>query len=290
MKRVELLGAARVRALLDEHEVVPSKSLGQNFVIDPNTIRKTLAVADLPGDARALEVGPGAGSLTLGLAAAARTVVAIERDERLVRLLHEVLAGVENVELVHADVLSVDLGSLGATDLVANLPYNIAASVVLDVLQRAPSIKTLTVMTQREVGERLAAPPGSKVYGATSVLTAFFAEAKVAAAVSRNAFWPVPNVDSVIIRIDRRTGSLPADAQTFSHVVKAAFGQRRKTLRNTLSALVGSAEAAEKLLASSGIDPSLRPESLNVDAFAELARRLPLPTDAGAGEAARLQD
>ena len=273
----DLLGAARLRALLDKHGVTPSKALGQNFVLDPNTIRKTLAIADLAGDARVLEVGPGAGSLTLGLAEVAKTVVAVERDERLLPVLGEVLETVDNVEIVPGDAASIDLGSFAASAVVSNLPYNIAASIVLDVLESAPSIKTLTVMTQKEVGERLAAPPGTKLYGATSVLTAFYADARVAAAVSRKAFWPVPNVDSVIVRIERRASPVAVDPQTFSRVVKTAFGQRRKTLRNTLSSLAGSTDAAEKVLTSSHIDPSLRPEAVHVDGFVELARRLGAP-------------
>lgn len=269
-----LLGASRVRALLEHHDVKPSKSLGQNFVVDPNTIRKVLGIAGVTKETRVLEIGPGAGSLTLGLAEVAHSVVAIERDERLLPVLRETLASVPNVEIVRADALSVDLGSFSAGSLVANLPYNIAASVVLTALEKAPSIETLTVMTQREVGERLAAKPGSKLYGATSVLTRFFGEAVVAGTASRNAFWPVPNVDSVVVRIERRARPLSDDTVTFFRVVKAAFAQRRKTLRNTLSALAGSPNAAEEMLTSCGIDPSKRPETLDVDAFVELARRL----------------
>ena len=270
-----LLGAGRVRALLARHGVTPDKSLGQNFVMDPNTIRKAVEIAQPSSEERVLEIGPGAGSLTLGLADAADSVVAVERDPRLLPVLADVLEGVSNVEVVHADALSVDLESFRASSLVANLPYNIAATVVLTVLEKVPSIETLTVMTQREVGERLAAVPGNKVYGATSVLTAFFAEAKVAASVSRNAFWPIPNVDSVIVRIQRRSEPTPVAAEAFFSVVKAAFGQRRKTLRNTLGALAGSADAAQTLISSAGIDPSARPETLGREAFIELARRFP---------------
>lgn len=269
-----LLGAARVRALLDEHDVRPNKSLGQNFVIDPNTIRKTLAVAETSSRENVLEVGPGVGSLTLGLASVARKVVAVERDPRLLPLLAQILAGTSNVEVVHADAMKVDLASLGASSLVANLPYNIAAGLVLKVLEEAGSIRALTVMTQREVGERLAAAPGSKTYGATSVLVGFFASARVATTVSRNAFWPVPNVDSVIVRVERRDSIPDVDVGGFVSVVKAAFAQRRKTLRNTLAGVAGSVEAAEAMLARAGIDPSGRAETLTLADYIALARAL----------------
>lgn len=269
-----LLGASRVRALLDEHGVRPKRSLGQNFVVDPNTIRKTLSAAAVSSGERVLEVGPGVGSLTLGLAAAASSVVAVERDARLIPILQQILAEVDNVEVVHNDALKVDLESYRATALVANLPYNIAATLVLEVLEKAPSIRTLTVMTQREVGERLAAAPGTKSYGATSVLVGFFATARVATTVSRSAFWPVPNVDSVIVRAQRREPFPDVDVSVLFSVVKAAFGQRRKTLRNALSAAVGSVEGAEDALSRAGIDPATRAGSLSLDGYVSLARRL----------------
>ena len=243
-------------------------------MVDPNTIRKMLRVAQPAPHERVLEVGPGVGSLTLGLAAAAESVVAIERDARLLPVLDEALGGLANVELVHGDALDVDLSGFGATSLVANLPYNIAASVVLDALEKARAIRTLTVMTQREVGERLAAPPGSKSYGAPSVLLALFGTATVEAPVSRNAFWPVPNVDSVIVRIVRRGDPDEVDPGTFFRVVKAAFAQRRKTLRNALTPLTGSANDTERLLRESGIDGARRAETLAPDAFVEITRRL----------------
>ncbi|MDQ4145645.1 MAG: 16S rRNA (adenine(1518)-N(6)/adenine(1519)-N(6))-dimethyltransferase RsmA [Actinomycetota bacterium] len=269
-----LLGAARVRTLLEKHDVRPNKSLGQNFVVDPNTIRKTLAVAEPFSDDVVLEVGPGVGSLTVGLAESVKRVVAIERDDRLIPVLNEVTHDLPNVEVVHADATRIDLGAFRATSLVANLPYNIAASIVLKVLEEASTVRTITVMTQREVGERLAAGPGTKTYGATSVLTAFFAQARVAATVSRNAFWPVPNVDSVIVRANRRNSIEDRDVKAFFSVVKAAFAQRRKTLRNALAPVVGSEAGAEALLRAAGVDPSARAESLAARDYLELARRL----------------
>ena len=265
-----LLGAARVRELLTRHGVSPNRSLGQNFVIDPNTIRKVVGVATPSPDERVLEVGPGAGSLTLGLAEAAASVIAVERDERLLPVLEEAVGKVANVEIVHADALTVDLGSWDATALVANLPYNIAASTVLKALQEAPALQALTVMTQREVGERLAASVGTTAYGAPSVLVAFFARARVAATVSRNAFWPIPNVDSVVVRIQRRDDAPTTDPSFFARVVKAAFSQRRKTLRNSLADLAGSPAGAESALRAVGIDPSTRAEAVTVEAYVEL--------------------
>ena len=271
---VELLGAARVRELLGRHKVRPAKVLGQNFVIDPNTIRKTLAIARVSPTDKVLEIGPGAGSLTLGLAASAPSVVAVERDERLIPVLREVLEGLPHVEVVHADALSLNLGSARATSLVANLPYNIAALVVLKALEEAPEIEALTVMTQKEVGERLAAAPGTKAYGATSVLVSFFGDARVESSISRKAFWPVPRVDSVIVRIDRRAPLQDVDTQAFFKVVKAAFSQRRKTVRNSLTELAGSSTRAENMLSGAGVEPSRRAETLSLDDFLRLADRL----------------
>src|SRR5687767_9409968 len=197
----ELLGPKRLQELLARHGVRPRKALGQNFVIDPNTIRKVVDVAELSGNERVLEVGPGAGSLTIALAGSAAHVTALEVDERLFPVLDEVLADLSNVTLVEGDALQVPLYDLGVDTVVANLPYNVATPVVLRILELAPQVRELVVMTQKEVGERLAAEPGSKIYGAPTVTTAFFAEARIAARVSRRAFWPVPNVDSVLVRV-----------------------------------------------------------------------------------------
>jgi len=266
----QLLGAARLRELLNRHGIRPTKMLGQNFVIDPNTIRKVLAVAQVrPGD-RVLEVGAGAGSLTLGLVDTGATVVAVEVDRRLVGVLEEVVAGVGEVEIVTADALEYDLAGSRATKLVANLPYNVAATVVLRALEEAASLRSLTVMTQREVGERLAAAPGSKTYGATSVMTAFYGRAGVAAPVSRNAFYPVPKVDSVIVRIDRHLKMPAVDATLFRQVVRAAFSQRRKMLRRSLVKTTGSLEAATEMLRHVGISAEARAEDVAIDEFVAL--------------------
>ncbi|HYZ46360.1 MAG TPA: 16S rRNA (adenine(1518)-N(6)/adenine(1519)-N(6))-dimethyltransferase RsmA [Actinomycetota bacterium] len=268
------LGAARTRELLERHAIRPSKSLGQNFVIDPNTVRKIVRLAGVGPDDRVLEIGPGAGSLTLELARAARAVVAVETDSGLFPVLEETLAGVSNVEVIAGDAMQVDLGSFGANRLVANLPYNIAAPLVVRSLQDAPGLADLTVMAQKEVGERLAAPVGSKVYGQVSVIVAFFAEAKVLMQVSRQAFYPVPNVDSVVVRITRREPPTEVDRTLLFEVVRTAFSQRRKTLRNSLGLAAGSPEAAEKVLTEAGVGPGERPERVDLGEFVRVARAL----------------
>jgi 16S rRNA (adenine1518-N6/adenine1519-N6)-dimethyltransferase len=262
--------------LLAAHGVTPTKSLGQNFVIDPNTIRKTIAASGVTGDDHVLEIGPGAGSLTVGLASVARKVTALEVDERLIPLLGEVTGALPNVEVVHGDVLSYDLHAMAADVVVANLPYNIAAQTVLRVLESAGTVRTLTVMTQKEVGERLSASAGSKIYGQTSVMTSYYGTARVVATVSRRAFWPVPGVDSVIVRIER--GPSPdVDRVTLFRVIKAAFGQRRKTLRQSLAALVGSADVAGSVLESVSLSPSARAEELSLEDFVSIAQRVEPP-------------
>ena len=265
-----LLGARRLRELLDSRGIKPSKALGQNFVIDPNTIRKVIDVAGIGPSDRVLEVGAGAGSLTLGLASASAHVTAIEVDRWLVPVLEESLVGTSNVTLLHEDALTADLAALDVNKLVANLPYNIATHVVLRVLEEAPQVSELTVMTQREVGERLAAGPGSKVYGQTSVMVAYFASADVAARISRNVFYPVPNVDSVLVRIVRRPEPPDVDRSALFEVIRAAFGQRRKTIRNNLAPLAGSTDDAERVLAAASIEPGARGETLSLDDFVRL--------------------
>lgn len=259
-----------MREVLAAHDVRPTKVLGQNFVVDPNTIRKVLQVARLGDTDTVLEIGAGAGSLTLGLADAAAHVVAIEVDPRLVGVLGETLEGVTNVEVVLGNALEIDLAEVPARTLVANLPYNVAVPVVLRVLERAPQIRELVVMTQREVGERLVAAPGSKIYGQVSVLVAYYGAASLAAKISRNAFWPVPNVDSVLVRIERRDAPEVSPEVLFP-VVRAAFAQRRKTLRNNLAALAEG--PVESLLIEAGVDPGARAEQLALGDFVSIAKR-----------------
>lgn len=269
-----LLGARRLRELLERNGVRPDKALGQNFVIDPNTIRMVVASAGVGPQMDVLEIGAGAGSLTVGLAAECRRVVAIEFDRRLIPVLEEVISEWPNVKLIEADVLDFDLSGVEAQSLVGNLPYNIATLVVMRVLETAPQITEMTVMTQREVGERLVAGPGSKTYGGPTVLVAHWSDAKIVGRVSRNAFWPVPGVDSVIVRFVRKPEVPPVAYADLQRVVRAAFSQRRKTLRNTLAQIFGTAVEAERMLAAVGVDPTARAEDLEPADFLKIARAL----------------
>jgi 16S rRNA (adenine1518-N6/adenine1519-N6)-dimethyltransferase len=268
------VGAARLRSLLATHGVRPSRTLGQNFVIDPNTLRRVVELSGVGRSDRVLEVGPGAGSLTVVLARSAGSVVAVELDRALLPVLAETLAGVANVEVLVGDALRMDLGAYDANRLVANLPYGIAASLVIRVLTEVPAITDLTVMVQREVGERLAARPGSKAYGAPSLLVAMHASARIVMNVSRRAFYPVPRVDSVVVRFERRPAPRDVDPDLRARVIHAAFGQRRKTLRNALAAVTGSSADAEAVLGSAGVDPAARAEEVDLAGFVAIARRL----------------
>jgi len=270
---VSYLGAARIGELLRSHGISPKKRLGQNFVIDPNTIRKMIDTARIGEKDHVLEIGAGCGSLTVGLAAAATQVTALEVDADLIPVLQEVLP-TANVRIVNADALAADLGSFGATKLVANLPYNIAATVVLRALETAPEVDVVTVMTQREVGERLGAPPGSRIYGQTSVMTAYYGTAEIAGQVSRNAFFPVPRVDSVIVRIVRHPPPPDLDRVRLFDVIRGSFSQRRKTMRNALASVAGSSEDAERALRAAGVDPRARAETLSLDHFIAIAEEL----------------
>jgi 16S rRNA (adenine1518-N6/adenine1519-N6)-dimethyltransferase len=277
---VRLLGAAEIRRLAAGLDLAPTKRLGQNFVHDANTVRRIVRIAGVePGDV-ALEVGPGLGSLTLGLLEVRARVLAVEIDGRLARLLPATVAeqaGPEvasRLEVLEGDALAVPLPA-GPTVLVANLPYNVAVPVLLRVLAEVPTIASGVVMVQAEVGERLAAPPGSKIYGAPSVKAAWYGDFALAGAVGRAVFWPVPNVDSVLVRF--RLGRPPGDdalRRSVFRVVDAAFQQRRKTLRQALSGITGGTAGAEALLRAAGVDPGERGERLGIDAYVQLGRLL----------------
>lgn len=271
MSAADLLGARTLRELCRRHGIEPRKSLGQNFVIDPNTIRKVIEVAGVAPEDDVLEIGAGAGSLTVGLARTAHHVTAVEVDRRLEPLLVELLGESPNVDVSFADARHLPWVDLKTTKLVANLPYNIAITLVLDALEHGRSLERLAVMTQREAGERLAAAPGSKSYGATSVLAQFFADVEVAARISRNAFWPVPNVDSVVVVLRRRLEPADLEVSKLKTVVNAAFGQRRKMLRNALGSITPE---PDRLLGHVGLDPSVRAEDVSVEGFVALARTL----------------
>lgn len=272
-----LLGPADVRSLATGLGIRPTKQLGQNFLHDPNTIRRIVRTAELSPDDVVLEVGPGLGSLTLGLLPAAARVVAVELDPVLAKALPGTVADrlpecADRLEVVHADALRVTaIPGPPPTALVANLPYNVAVPVVLHLLELLPSLRTGLVMVQAEVADRLAAPPGSKTYGVPSVKAAWYADVRRAGPVPRAVFWPVPNVDSGLVRLVRRDPPTGADRKQVFAAVDAAFAQRRKTLRAALSGWAGSPARAEELLHAAGVDHRARGESLDVTAFTRIA-------------------
>ena len=274
-----LLGPAEIRSLAASLGLRPTKTLGQNFLHDPNTIRRIVRTAELAPGERVLEIGPGLGSLTLGLLEAGHPVTAVEIDPLLAGALpatvRERLPDA-SLDVVTADAMRVTALPGEPTALVANLPYNVAVPVVLHLLENFPDLRTGLVMVQAEVAERLAADPGSKAYGVPSVKAAWYCAATRAGAISRAVFWPVPNVDSGLVRLVRRdppaTSAGRVDVFT---AVDAAFAQRRKTLRAALAGWAGSPAAAEDALRAAGIDPSARGETLDVTAFARLAEHRP---------------
>ena len=277
-----LLGPAQVRDLAEQLGVSPTKKLGQNFVHDPNTVRKIVRLAGVQADDRVLEIGPGLGSLTLGLTAARARVTAVEIDERLAAQLALTVTAMQPNALL--TVITKDALRLTADDLaehrpnvlVANLPYNVSVPILMHLLELAPALERGLVMVQAEVGHRIAAAPGDKVYGAPSAKAAWYGEWAVAGNVSRNVFWPVPGVDSVLVSYARRTeplGTATERKQTFS-LVNAAFAGRRKMLRQSLqAALPGSTTASvTDLLERAGIDAAQRAESLTIHAYLNIAR------------------
>ncbi|MCW3491848.1 16S rRNA (adenine(1518)-N(6)/adenine(1519)-N(6))-dimethyltransferase RsmA [Microbacterium sp. SSM24] len=276
---VTLLGAAEIRALAADLDVTPTKKLGQNFVVDANTVRKIVHVAGVRPEDRVVEVGPGLGSLTLAILETGAAVTAVEIDHRLAERLPATAAahGVPDgaLTVVDADALRVTELPGEPTVLVANLPYNVSVPVLLHFLETFPRLERGVVMVQAEVGERLAAPPGSKVYGAPSVKAAWYGEWRLAGTVSRQVFWPVPNVDSVLVGFHRDPeprGSEEERRRVFA-IVDAAFQQRRKMLRQALSSVLGGTSAeASAVLERAAVAPTARGEELSIDDFVRIAR------------------
>lgn len=270
-----LLGPAEIRDLAERLDLQPTKKLGQNFVVDGNTVRKIVRTAGVaPGD-EVLEVGPGLGSLTLGLLEAGARVTAVELDGRLAELLPHTVSELQpgaELTVIHDDALRVDVPG-EPRRLVANLPYNVSVPVLLHLLATVPSLETALVMVQAEVGQRIAARPGSKIYGSPSVKAAWYGRWSLAGTVSRQVFWPVPNVDSVLVAYERGpVHGTPRERDAVFALVDAAFGQRRKMLRQALGGLLGGAAAASTRLEAAGLDPTARGEQLSVDDFTALAR------------------
>ena len=284
---VTLLGPVEVRRLAEVLELHPTKTLGQNFVHDGNTVRRIVAAADLRSTDHVLEIGPGLGSLTLGLIDTVAAVTAVEIDPRLAALLPTTVRAhapqrYQALNVITADALTITADRLALTDpdrvapadptaLVANLPYNVAVPVILRLLTEVPTLRRALVMVQAEVADRLAAEPGSKTYGAPSAKLAWFGRASRAGSISRTVFWPVPGVDSKLVAFDRSAAPPPGDRSAVFAVIDAAFGHRRKTLRAALADWAGSPAFAEQILTRAGIDPSDRGEVLGVAEFARIA-------------------
>lgn len=282
-----LLGAALIRDLATRLGVRPTKSWGQNFVVDANTVRRIVRIAEVTSDDTVLEVGPGLGSLTAALLESGAHVTAIEIDPVLAAALPGTMAALQPERAAYLQVLTADalavttLPDPQPTALVANLPYNVSVPVVLSLLERVPTLDRVLVMVQLEVAERLAATPGSKAYGVPSVKAAWYAAARLAGTVPRSVFWPVPNVDSGLVELRRRpthagagadeAGSATLRAEVF-RLVDAAFAQRRKTLRAALTGWAGGAGRAEEILRAAGVDPQARGETLGVAEFTAIAR------------------
>jgi 16S rRNA (adenine1518-N6/adenine1519-N6)-dimethyltransferase len=275
-----LLGAAQIRELAAALDLKPSKSLGQNFVIDSNVCTKIVRTAAVGPTDIALEIGPGLGSLTLALLESAASVVAVEIDSRLAEQLPKTVASLfehpENLTVLNKDALAIQTLPVDPTVLVANLPYNVSVPVLLHLLEKFQTLRTGVVMVQAEVADRLAAKPGTKDYGIPSVKAAWWAEVKGAGSVSRSVFWPAPNVDSKLVSFTRR--QTPGDEELRRKVftiIDAAFAQRRKMLRSALSGLYGSSSAAEEILTRAHIDPTLRGEALEIGGFCAIAAVAP---------------
>jgi 16S rRNA (adenine1518-N6/adenine1519-N6)-dimethyltransferase len=276
---VRLLSPTDVRGLLAAHDLKPSRALGQNFLADPNTARRIVRLAGVaPGD-RILEIGPGIGSLTVALAEAVLPggeVVALELDGHLLPVLAEVVGDVGHVTVVQGDALTIDysplLGGTGAWTMVSNLPYNVATPLMARLLEEVPALRRLSVMVQKEVAERLAAPPGTRACGAISVKVAYHATAAVVGVVPPTVFMPRPKVDSAIVRFERRPAppvDVPSPDGLFA-LARSGFGQRRKTLRQALRPLLGG--EVERVLAAAGVASMARAETLTLEEWAALAR------------------
>jgi 16S rRNA (adenine1518-N6/adenine1519-N6)-dimethyltransferase len=270
-----LLTPAGVQSLLADHDVHPSRALGQHFLADPNTARRIARLARVGAGDRVLEIGPGLGSLTLALLEHGPRIVALERDRRVAAVLETVIAGNPDVRLAIGDALAVDFAALlpdGTWWCVSNLPYNVATPVVIRLLEEAPQVDRMLVMVQREVGERLAAAPGGKEYGSVSVLAAYHADAKIVGVVPPSVFVPAPRVESALVELVRRDAppvDVPSTARLFA-LVRAGFGQRRKMLRQSLKGALGA--GATDVLTRAGVDPRARAESLDLAAWAAVAR------------------
>ncbi|MGH9022308.1 MAG: 16S rRNA (adenine(1518)-N(6)/adenine(1519)-N(6))-dimethyltransferase RsmA [Acidimicrobiia bacterium] len=268
-----LLGPADIASLLASFDLSPRKSLGQNFLADPNTARRIVRLAGIGREDRVLEVGPGVGSLTLALAEVGARVIALETDRHLLPALARALGDRPDVEVVHADAMQVDYPALlgdSTWTMVSNLPYHLAATLVVQLLEDAPQITRMLVMVQREVGLRLATPPGSAGCGQVSVRVSCHGVARVVGSVPASVFMPRPNVASVLVEVERHPGGrLSRCSEQLFELVRAGFGGRRKMLRRSLRPILG--ESTEGLLVAAGVDPCSRAEQLELSTWLDLA-------------------
>ena len=271
-----LLGASEIREIAERLDVRPTKKLGQNFVVDANTCRRIVKAADLTDQDVALEIGPGLGSLTLAMLEVAKSVVAIEIDNRLAGELSNTAVrhgfDANKLTVITQDAMNIETLPIDPTALIANLPYNVSVPVLLRFLEKFPTLTGGVVMVQSEVADRLIAKPGSKVYGSPSVKANWWADLTSAGSVGRSIFWPVPNVDSSLVKFIRHkaVGDEPLRKKTFA-IIDAAFAQRRKMLRAALSDLCGGSAAASELITAAGIDPTVRGEALELTDFIKIA-------------------
>lgn len=259
-----------IGALLSEHGLAPRRELGQNFVVDPNTVRKIARLAGVGTGDHVVEIGAGLGSLTLALAETGAIITAIEVDHGIAQALRGVVAGLSNVKVVEDDALRLDWGVLLADSprwmLVANLPYNVATPLVCDLLDQVPAVERMLVMVQREVAERLCAPAGSAAYGGVSVKVAYWATARLVATVPASVFVPRPNVESALADIRRRPSpAVDVPPEPLFQLVRTAFGQRRKMLRRSLAGIVDA-----EVFDEAGIDAQRRPEELDIAEWGSL--------------------
>lgn len=277
MSETFLLGAAQIRELASQLNVTPTKKLGQNFVIDPNTVSRIANEAHLTSQDIVLEVGPGLGSLTLAMLPQVKKVIAVEVDSRLAKQLPITVNKFapnlnDRLVVVEADAMQIAQLPENPTKLVANLPYNISVPVVLHLLEQFPTIAEVLVLVQLEVAQRMAAKPGSKIYGVPSVKLAWYGKASLAGNVGRNVFWPAPNVDSGLVRLIRSENAQPeALRKNLFKIVDAAFGQRRKTLRSALGSVFGTGVQVDEALAKAGVDSSRRGEELELADYLAIA-------------------
>lgn len=288
-----LLGPVQIHELVDRLGIRPTKTLGQNFVHDAGTVRRIVRDAGVAAGDQVLEVGPGLGSLTLAILEAGAYLSAVEIDPPLAAVLPETVASFMSdaagrFAVLREDALKVRRGDLAVppeyaeahpgafepTHLVANLPYNVAVPVILTLLEELPSLRSVTVMVQLEVADRLAAAPGSRVYGVPSAKASWYGDVRRGAKISHNVFWPVPNVDSALVHLERpAVPRFPEELRAGAFaVVDAAFAQRRKTLRSALGTWAGSPAQAESILRIAGVDPALRGERLAIEDFVKIAR------------------